>query len=416
MNFYLLFILLVLAGDFLLDLIVEWLNLRRLDHRLPKDFVGYYDEEKYFRSQQYTRERTRFGLLHGSLATTAILAFIPLGGFNIIDHLARRLAQGPILTGLVYVLILSLMTGILSLPFSIYSTFVIEEKYGFNKTTAKTFVMDLLKGFLLMLILGGPLLAMVIWFFSVAGKSAWIIVWIAITTVQLFMTYIAPVVIMPLFNKFTPLEDGELKRAVEVYAQEQGFKMKGLFRMDGSKRSSKTNAFFTGFGRFRRIVLFDTLIEKHSVDELLAIIAHEMGHYKLRHIMKLAIASILETGFLLFLLSFFIRNPGLFAAFKMEHISIYAGLVFFGFLYTPLSSILSIVMNYFSRRHELDADRYAVQTTRKAEAFIVALKKLSVENLSNLTPHPLKVFLEYSHPPVSQRIHSIIDCHTPNIS
>lgn len=407
MNLYLAFVLVVLAGSFILDLVVEWLNLRRLNPQLPEEFVGFYDREKYARSQNYVRECTRFGLFHNSLAITVTLAFILLGGFNLVDQMARSLVRGPIVTGLIFMSALTLISSFFSLPFSIYSTFVIEEKYGFNQTSVKTFILDLLKGFLLVIVIGGPLLALVFWFFGSAGKAAWVIVWSTITVFQLFMTYLAPVVIMPIFNKFTPLAAGGLKSMIEAYAREQGFKMKGVFTMDGSKRSSKANAFFTGFGRYRRIVLFDTLIEKHSPDELLTILAHEMGHYKLKHVVTIMIASVFETGLLLFLLSFFLQNPGLFAAFKMEHISIYASLVFFGFLYSPLSTFLSIAMNYISRRQELEADHYAVQTTGKVGAFIAALKRLSVENLSNLTPHPLKVFLEYSHPPVLQRIKSL---------
>lgn len=407
MNPYLALVLFILGGNFILDCIIAWLNLTRLDPQLPDEFIGFYDQEKYARSQNYTRECTQFGLFQNSVAIAVTLIFILSGGFNLVDRLARSLAFGPILTGVVFIFALTVLSGLIYLPFSIYSTFVIEARYGFNKTTVKTFILDLLKSLVLIIAIGTPLLALVLWLFGAAMKAAWLVVWITITVFQLFMTYLAPVIIFPWFNRFTPLKEGELKSKIEAYAREQGFKLKGVFKMDGSRRSSKANAFFTGFGRYRRIVLFDTLIEKHSPDELLAILAHEMGHFKLGHIPKMMIASIMQTGLLLLLLSFFIENPGLFAAFKMEHISIYASLVFFGFLYSPISTVLSIAMNYMSRRHEFEADRYSVQTTRKLEAFITALKRLSVDNLSNLTPHPLKVFLEYSHPPVLLRIKAI---------
>jgi STE24 endopeptidase len=221
------------------------------------------------------------------------------------------------------------------------------------------------------------------------------------------MLFIAPILIMPLFNKYTPLEDGELKDKISMYAKKEGFKMKGVFKMDGSKRSTKSNAFFTGFGSSKRIVLFDTLIEKHSVDELLSIIAHEMGHYKLKHIVKSIIASFFELGLTLLVLSIFMKNRDLFEAFKMEHISVYASLLFFGFIYSPVSELLSIISNYFSRKHEYEADKYSVDSLGLKEPFIAALKKLSVDNLSNLTPHSLKVFLEYSHPPVLKRLEAI---------
>jgi STE24 endopeptidase len=404
MNPYLAFVLAMLVGNLVLEWVIARLNLSCLDSRLPDEFIGLYDQEKYARSQDYTRERTRFGLFHSSITTVVTLLFILAGGFNLVDRLARSLVSGPILTGLVFTLALSVLSGLLSLPFSGYSTFVIEARYGFNRTTVKTFVLDLLKGLLLAVLIGAPVLALALWLFGAAGRSAWIVVWIAVTGFQLFMTYLAPVIIMPLFNRFTALEEGDLKNKVEAYAREQGFKLKGIFKMDGSRRSSKANAFFTGLGRHRRIVLFDTLIEKHPSDELLAILAHEVGHFKLGHIRKMMFASIMHTGLLLFLLSFFIRNPGLSAAFRMEHLSIYASLVFFGFLYSPISTVLSIVMNWLSRRHEFEADQYSVRTTGTPEAFIVALKRLSVDSLTNLTPHPLKVFFEYSHPPVLQRI------------
>ena len=407
MNLYLALVLAVLIGNLALEWVTELLNLSRLDPRLPDEFHGFYDEEEYARSQKYTRERTRFGLLQSSITTTATLIFILCGGFNLVDRMARSLVSGPILTGLVFAFTLILLSGALYLPFSIYSTFVIEARYGFNRTTVRTYVLDLLKSLLLMVLLGAPLLALVLWLFGTAGKAAWLVVWIAVTAFQLFMTFLAPVVIMPWFNRFSPLEEGDLKIRIEEYAREQGFKLKGIFKMDGSRRSSKANAFFTGFGRYRRIVLFDTLIDKHTVDELLTVLAHEMGHFKLGHIPRMVIASIAQTGLLLYLLSLFIRNPGLFAAFRMEHLSIYASLFFFGLLFSPISAALSVAGNWMSRRHEFQADRYAVRTTGKTEAFVAALKRLSVDNLSNLTPHPLKVFLEYSHPPVMERIRAL---------
>ncbi|MCK4520032.1 MAG: M48 family metallopeptidase, partial [Candidatus Omnitrophica bacterium] len=236
---------------------------------------------------------------------------------------------------------------------------------------------------------------------------AWIFCWLGVTVFEFFLIFIAPIVIMPLFNKFIPLEEGELKDAVENYAQAQNFKLKGLFKMDGSRRSAKSNAFFTGFGKYRRIVLFDTLIKKHNTDELVSILAHEVGHYKKKHILKMMVISIFTNGLMFFILSFFINNPEIFAAFSVENFSIYASLLFFGFLYTPINLILSLGMSFLSRRHEYEADNYAVTTYKKPGAFILALKKLSVDNLSNLTPHPLKVFIAYSHPPVLERIKAL---------
>ena len=407
MNIFLFVILAILLGDYLLNLVVEILNVRHLKTALPEEFEGWYDGEKYRKSQEYLKENTRFGILTDSITTPIIIGFILLGGFNAVDQLARSLHFGSILTGLVFAGMLLLASQLLDLPFSIYQTFVLEEKYGFNKTTPKTFILDILKSWGLAAILGSLLFSGILWFFEYAGSLAWLYCWIALTLFQLFLLFIAPVVIMPIFNKFVPLEEGELKTAIREYAAEQGFKMKGIFTMDGSKRSTKSNAFFTGFGRFRRIVLFDTLIEKHAVDELVSILAHEVGHYRKRHIFKSLVISILTTGLMFFILSLFINNKALFAAFGMQETSIYASLFFFGFLYAPIEMVIGILGNILSRKHEYEADAYAAETTRKPQAMITALKKLSVDNLSNLTPHPLKVFLGYSHPPVFDRIKAI---------
>ncbi len=407
MNTFLIIILVILVGDYVLGLVVDILNVKHLKTQLPEAFSGYYDAEKYKKSQEYLKENTRFELITGSIATPAIIAFILLGGFNRVDLWARSLEWGPIPTGLIFAAILLFGSQILSLPFSIYGTFVIEGKYGFNKTTPKTFVADILKGWLLAVVIGTPVFSAVLWFFEQTGPMAWLYCWAALMVIQVFLMFIAPVVIMPIFNKFIPLEQGELKAAIEDYAKKQGFKMKGIYTMDGSKRSTKSNAFFTGFGRFRRIVLFDTLISKHTKEELVSILAHEMGHYKKKHILKSILISVFSMGLMFYILSIFMNNPALFEAFRMDHISIYASLFFFGFLYTPIEMVLSIFGNMLSRRHEYEADAYAVRTYKRPQSMIAALKKLSVDNLSNLTPHPLKVFLSYSHPPVLERIRSI---------
>ncbi len=406
-NAYLIFILAVIVVGYLLELIVEVLNLKRLSPALPAEFEGYYDVEKYAESQRYTREKTGFGLLVSSFDMVLIIVFILIGGFNWVDGIARSIGWSEIPTGLVFAGLLMIGIKIIGVPFSIYSTFVIEEKYGFNRTTAKTYALDFIKGLLLSVIIGMPLFAMVLWFFGETGSLAWLYVWIAITVVQIFLMYIAPVVIMPLFNKFTPLEEGELRDVIETYAKKHKFKMKGVYTMDGSKRSTKSNAFFTGFGRSRRIALFDTLIERHTVAELLSVLAHEIGHYKLHHVPKRIVNAILSAGLMLFILSFFINNAGLFEAFGMQELSIYASLVFFSFLYSPISMVIGIASKVIERRHEYQADEFAVRTTANKDSFITAMKKLSVHNLSNLTPHPLKVFLEYDHPPVLDRIDAV---------
>jgi len=407
MNIYAAIILITLLIGFILNIITDILNLNALRDELPEEFKDVYDPEKYRKSQEYARTNTRFGFMTTVFSLILTLAFWFSGGFNYLDQIVRGFELHPIWTGLIYIGILILLKAALSLPFSIYSTFVIEERFGFNKTTPATFILDLLKGLFLSVAIGGPLLAGILAFFHFAGQFAWLYCWIGTVLFMLFVQYIAPNWIMPLFNKFTPLEEGDLKSAIEKYAESVRFPLKGIFVMDGSKRSTKSNAFFTGFGKNKRIALFDTLIKKNSVNELVAVLAHEIGHYKKKHIMKSMIISVLHTGVVFYLLSIFLTHQGLFHAFYMEQSSVYAGLIFFGMLYTPIELILSIFLHIFSRKNEYEADHFAATTVEESDSMIRALKNLSVDNLSNLTPHPFYVFLNYSHPPVLQRIEAI---------
>ena len=407
MNIFLFLIILFLLLSWLLDFISDKLNIKNMTDVLPEEFAGYYDEEKYKKSQNYLKDKTKFSTISSTIILVVEIVFIIFAGFNYVDVFARSFNFNQIGSGLIFITVLLLLLNIIQIPFSAYNTFVIEEKYGFNKTTVKTFVLDIIKSFVLTLVIGLPVFALIIWFFIKFSNYAWLYVAVSVMLIELLITFIAPVFIMPLFNKYTPLEDGELKTELEKYAKEQNFKMKGLYKMDGSKRSTKSNAFFTGFGKFRRIVLFDTLIQKHTVPELVSVLAHEMGHYKKGHIRKFMIMSFINTFLMFFILSFFIGNQYLFEVFSMQNISVYAALVFFGFLYTPISMILSIVQNIISRKYEYEADRYSVTTYKNPQAMIEALKKLSVDNLSNLTPHKFKVFIEYSHPPVLDRIKAI---------
>ncbi|NUM80735.1 M48 family metallopeptidase [bacterium] len=407
MNLYALIILLTLIIDYVVDIITDYLNIRSLNDELPKEFKGVYDAEKYKQSQQYTRVNTRFGLITSTFSLVITLLFWFSGGFNYLDGFVRSWELNELWNGLIYIGILIVLKTVIGLPFNIYSTFVIEEKFGFNKTTPKTFIADILKGIMLSILLGGPLLAGVLWFFESTGDWAWLYCWIGVTLFTLILQFIAPTWIMPLFNKFTPLQNVELRDAILQYAQSVKYPLSGIFVMDGSKRSSKSNAFFTGFGKNKRIALFDTLIEKHTTDELVAVVAHEIGHYKKKHIIQGMIIGFVQAGVVFYLLSFFLTHQGLFDAFFMEKPSVYAGLIFFGMLYAPIDMILSILMNIFSRKNEFEADAYAATTFGKPQALIDALKKLSVSNLSNLTPHRLNVFLNYSHPPVLERIEAL---------
>ncbi|MGM0442111.1 MAG: M48 family metallopeptidase [Elusimicrobiota bacterium] len=407
MNIFLLLIILFIAGDYLFKLIAEILNIKNTSDQLPAEFKDYYDSQKYKKSQQYLKDKTKFNLVESGFFDLLIIVFILTGGFNTVDLWARNFGMGKIITGLIFIAILFLGMSVISIPFDWFKTFVIEEKYDFNKTDTKTFILDRVKSLFLGLIIGGPLLALILWFFYSAGSNAWLYCWIAVIIFQYFLLYISPVVILPLFNEFTPLKEGKLRKAIEDYARKMDFKIKGIFKIDGSRRSTKSNAYFTGLGKFKRIALFDTLIDNHSVDEIVSVLAHEVGHYTKKHIHKLMGMSVIKAGITFFLLSFFIDNPRLFKAFQMENISVYGGIVFFSFLYTPVNSILGIVTNIFSRKYEYQADRFAVDTYKNPEAFTRALKKLTVDNLGNLTPHPFKVFIDYSHPPVLQRIKAI---------
>ncbi len=393
--------------DFIIGVAADYLNLGSIEKSVPSDFKSYYDQDKYEKSQEYLRVCTRFGLITSSFNLAVFLIFWFFKGFPMIDGLVRSWDFDSITTGLLYAAILMFLKGIISLPFAVYSTFVIEEKFGFNKTTPLLFILDILKSIVISGILGGVLLAIILALFEYAGEWAWLICWGAATVFILFVQYIVPTWIMPLFNKFTPLEEGELKTAILGYAQSIKFSINNIFVMDGSKRSTKSNAFFTGFGKNRRIALFDTLIKNHSTDELVAVLAHEMGHFKKKHVIKRMITGILHMGVLFFLVSFFISYQGLFDAFFMEQKSIYASLIFFGLLYSPIDMVLSVIMQFISRKDEYEADRFAVETMGSGQALEKALKKLSVDNLSNLNPHWFYVFLNYSHPPVMDRLSAI---------
>ncbi len=407
MNLYAAVIVATLLFDYLINLVADVLNLTALEEEQPAEVSHLYDAEAYGRSQSYTRVATRFGFATSTFDLVTLFVFWFIGGFNRLDLWLRNFDLGPLLTGLLFIGILALGKGILSLPFSIYSTFVIEERFGFNRTTAKTFLLDLAKALALALLIGGPLLAIVLSVFDYAGANAWLLCWLALTTITIALQFVVPVWILPLFMKFTPLEEGELRDRLAAYAQSVDFALGGIFVIDGSRRSSRANAFFTGIGRNKRIALYDTLIEKQTPAELVAVLAHEVGHYKRRHILKSMLLGIAHSGVMFYLLSIFLSHSGLFEAFAMEEASTYSGLVFFGLLYAPVELLLALFLNHQSRRHEFEADHYAVTTVEEPAAMVTALEKLATDNLSNLTPHPFYVFLNYSHPPLMARVAAI---------
>jgi len=404
-------IALIILGAILIDLVIQimsdYLNISALNDRVPDEFSGIYDSNTYKTSQHYLKTNTKFGFISSLFSTSVTLTFWFSGGFSYLDQAINRYQFSTVITGLLFIGTLLLFKFIISLPFSIYSTFVIEEKFGFNKTTLKVYLSDLVKSAILSIILGGLILSAILLFFEQFKENAWWMCWLLVTLFSITMQFLFPTLIMPLFNKFTPLEDGELKEAVMSYARSIQFSLTNIFVMDGSKRSSKSNAFFTGFGKNKRIVLFDTLINDQTTDELIAILAHEMGHYKKKHIIKMLISGIIQTGIVFYLLSICISYQELFDAFFVAGTPVYAGLIFFGMLYSPIDFFSGLIFQALSRKHEYQADRFAAETTGTSINLVSALKKLSVNNLSNLTPHPVYVFLNYSHPPVLERIKAL---------
>jgi STE24 endopeptidase len=393
----------ILILQFAVETLLDYLNARKFGDPLPEEVANVYSSEAYDRSMAYKKANYRFGLFSGSLSLALTLAFLIFGGFEWVDQFAMGMSENPISRALLFFGIILLGSGLLSLPFSYYQTFVIEEAFGFNTSSPALWLTDRLKSTFLMVFLGGGLLLLVIWFYRWSGSGFWIYAWGAISIFTLFMNLFYSRLIVPLFNKQVPLEDSSLKSRIEAYSRKVGFELKNIFVIDGSKRSTKANAYFSGFGKEKRITLYDTLIKDLDESEIVAVLAHEVGHYKKKHIVFNLIVSILLTGFTLYLLSVFINHPELSRAIGVSTPSFHAALLSFGLLYSPISEITGLVMNYISRRFEYQADNFARETFA-AEPLISSLKKLSRNNLSNLTPHPAYVFVHYSHPPLSRRI------------
>lgn len=387
----------------LLDVVAGWLNVKHFSPQLPAEFTGTYEPEKYATSQLYNREGERFELISSSVQLVAFLAFWLGGGFRWLDALVTGwLPDSPVQQGLAGISLLYAGAQLISLPFSWYDTFVIEEKYGFNKMTKGTFVMDQIKSLALGAGIGLPILALVIWMFG-RFTDAWFWVWVTVTVIMLALQFVAPRWLMPIFNKFSPFPEGELKQKILALGEKCGFPVSELFIIDGSKRSTKANAFFAGFGRNKRIALFDTLIEKHPEPELLAVLAHEIGHFRRGHIIQRMIAGVLQMAVIFFLMGLFLKNGQLSAAFGVSEPKIWLSLVFFTFLFEPIQSLIGLIMNRWSRKHEFEADAFAAEHAGSGP-MISGLKRLASDTLSNLTPHPLTVVLNYSHPPMLERI------------
>tara|TARA_R110002124_G_scaffold6123_1_gene37377 strand:- start:123728 stop:124960 length:1233 start_codon:yes stop_codon:yes gene_type:complete len=396
----------ILILNFIVDKILNYLNARHYNDPIPEPLKDVFDEEDYQKSQRYKRENYRFGLFTSVISLVATLAFFFFDGFAYVDNLARSISDNTIVITLVFFGIIMLASDILSTPFSYYQTFTIEEKYGFNKTTVKTFFLDKLKGWFMMILIGGLILAAIVWFYETTGSDFWLYAWALVAFFTIFMNLFYARLIVPLFNKQSPLEEGPLRSQIEHYAQKVGFTLDKIFVIDGSKRSTKANAYFSGFGSEKRVTLYDTLINDLDNEEIVAVLAHEVGHYKKKHIVFNLFASIITTGFTLWILSLFVGNEILSEALNVNEPSFHIGLIAFGILYSPISEITGLIMNYLSRKFEYQADNYA-KTTYEGEPLISALKKLSKNSLSNLTPHPAYVFAHYSHPTLLQRFRNL---------
>lgn len=402
----LIIILSIIIFEYALGTLVDWLNMRKKSQDIPDEVADLYDADKYANALRYQKENTRFGLVSGVFSFVVLLLVVATGLLGVLNDVLKDHFQNVITHSLAFFGVIFFVNDIINLPFQWYSTFHIEEKYGFNKMTKKIFFQDKLKGYLLTIIIGGILVGLLVWLITTLGFSFWWIFWIVITVFMIGMNFFYTSWIMPLFNKLTPLEEGELRTAIINYADKVDFPLTNIFVMDGSKRSSKANAFFSGFGNRKKIVLYDTLMEKHTNEELVAILAHEVGHYKKKHTVSGLITGVLQVGVMLFIMAQMIFSEELSIALGAAELSFPVNFIAFGMLYTPISLITGLILNYVSRKHEFEADEFATKTYN-GEALKMALKKLSVHSMSNLTPHKWYVTFHYSHPPLLQRLHEI---------
>jgi STE24 endopeptidase len=396
----------IIMLDFLFDNWLNYLNLKTASSNPPDEVSNVYIADRYRKSQEYKRTNIQFSFLTSTFSLVILMIMLFLHGFAFVNDMAYSITQHYILVALFFFGILMVGSDILGMPFSIYETFIIEEKYGFNKTTAKTFIFDKIKSWIMGAFLGGIILALIIWFYMKTGKNFWIWAWMFVSVFQVFMMMFYSNIIVPLFNKQTALEEGELRSKIEEFASSVGFKLTNIFVIDGSKRSTKANAYFAGLGSKKRIVLYDTLINDLENEEIVAVLAHEIGHYKKKHSLSSTILSIIQTGLTLFLFSLFVGSSQLSIALGVPVPNFHISIIAFGILYSPISNLSGFLFNILSRKNEYEADKFAAENY-ESEKLISALKKLSVNNLSNLTPHPLYVKIHYSHPPLLSRIRAL---------
>lgn len=399
-------LIVIVAVTFILESILDHLNQKSSEQR-PDPLVAHlYDEREHARSISYGNEKNQLGLISGAVSTGAMVLALALGWFAKLDSLISQRIDSSLMVSLIFIAASSFISWLISLPFAIKATFGIEAKYGFNKAMPKTFISDIVKGTLVGVGIGGPLLAAVIWLYERFDNRFWLYGWLLVAGFSIFMFMFGTKLILPLFNKLTPLEDGDLKEDIQKYCQSQGYSLKNLFVMDGSRRSTKANAFFSGMGKSKTIVLFDTLIEKLTKDEIVAVLAHEIGHYKRKHTLAMFIASNLQTLAIFGLLGWALQYPELSRALGAEESKFHLSALAFFVLLTPLQVLLGLLNNSISRRNEFDADTFATKTY-KQEPMRSALSKISTDSLANLNPHPLYVAFNYTHPPLVQRLKNV---------
>ncbi len=405
-NSFFFLILLIPVLGFLIERYLEYLNTGMLSETVPEKLKGICNEEEYRKTRLYERDNKRLSLWSSLLNLLVIVVMITSGGFSYVDDLARSTSLNMVVVALVFFAIIGIVSDLINVPFSWYDTFVIEKRYGFNKMTPLTFITDHLKSWFIALLVGVPVLGLITWLYYKTGRSFWIYAWVLITAFTIFINFFYSELIVPLFNKQTPLENGSLRAKIEDFAKKTGFTLKNIFVIDGSKRSTKANAYFSGFGSKKRIVLFDTLLKDLTEEEIVAVLAHEIGHYKRKHVLKSLVLSVILTGLMLFLFSLLVDNPRLSEALGADIPSFHLGLIVFGILYSPLSLLIGLVTNGISRKNEFEADKF-VREYYKPDFLADALKKLSVNNLSNMMPHPAYVFFHYSHPPLLARLEKL---------
>ena len=399
-------LIVIIILNFFKDSILDYLNSKYFDNEIPDIISDIYDKEKYLKSQEYKKTQYKFNRISSIYSLLILLLFFYFDGFLVLDNYCRSLFDSELIISLSFFGIIYFGNDLLSIPFSIYHTFIIEEKFGFNKTTKKTYIIDKLKSWLLIILFGGGILSFIIFQFESIGQNFWIVAWIFISFVTLLINGLYAQIIVPLFNKQKKLEDGELKSEIEKYSKKVGFNLSNIFVIDGSKRSTKANAYFSGFGKQKRVTLYDTLINKLTKNQIVAVIAHEIGHYKKNHIIFNLLFSIIQSGIMLYILSLLIYMPIFSEALNIENHSFHIALITFSILYTPISEISSLIFNLFSRKFEYEADEYADKTF-DGKYLIEALKVLTKDSLSNLTPHPKYVWWHYSHPTLLERINQL---------